>query len=468
MPRHSKPSGSWLDRRLTRRGALAVLATGATASLLAACQQPAAPAPTAAPKPAATAAPAPAATTAPAPVATAAPAATGPAKEIKVYWHPGHYYEAYKAVWAKAEKDLNLKISVEQFQWPDMRTKLLAGFTAGSVPDLMEGGLWTIEFAKNGYLEPLDAYIAKDGKAIGYPADWISQAPEQSLFENKVYGIQMHLTCNTLFYNPKLLEKAGVAKVPTTWDEFLAACQTVKEKTGAWGYAPEYQVSQAPAAWFYQNDVKWWDPQKKELTINSPDGVAAMQFQADLVRKYKVAPEPQPSVGYEGPANLFIAEKVAMITTGPWNIAPIRKGAPNLVWDVTPPLKGKVQATYYAGVNISITKDSKNKDAAWEITKRLVDLEVEIAATKEAAMLMPRKTWSQRPELQADAIVKKYAGIMTSVTLKPGAPYDMILAEVYEKMFQEAYDNAMFGKMTAQDALDKYVKDGNLKLKQNP
>ncbi len=156
-----------------------------------------------------------------------------------------------------------------------------------------------------------------------------------------------------------------------------------------------------------------------------------------------------------------------MVTTGPGNIVPIRKGAPNLVWSVAPPLKGKVQATYYAGVNVSISKDSKNKDAAWEIIKRITAVEVEGAATKEAAMLMPRKSWVSRPEVAADPIVKKYAEIMSTVPLKPIFPYDMLLAEVYEKMFQEAYDNVMFGKMSAQEALDRYVRAGNLRLKQN-
>ena len=109
MPHDSSSLGSWLDRRLSRRSALAALASGAAAGLLAACQQPAAPpSPTAAPKPAATTAPAPAATTAPAlaatpaPAATKAPAAVGPAKDVKIYWHPGHYYECYKAVFAQA------------------------------------------------------------------------------------------------------------------------------------------------------------------------------------------------------------------------------------------------------------------------------------------------------------------------------------------------------------------------------
>jgi multiple sugar transport system substrate-binding protein len=194
--------------------------------------------------------------------------------------------------------------------------------------------------------------------------------------------------------------------------------------------------------------------------------VEALQFQVDLVRKHQVAPEPQPSVGYEGPANLFIGRKVAMITTGPWNINPIRQGAPDLNWTIALPLEGKVRTTYAAGTNMSISKDSQNKELAWEVIKRLTRPEVEAKATAEAGMLMPRKSWAKSAEVAADPLIQKWADIMVTVPLHPIFPYDMLVSEVYEKMFQEAYDNAMFGKMSAQEALDQYVQEGNLKLKQ--
>jgi multiple sugar transport system substrate-binding protein len=184
------------------------------------------------------------------------------------------------------------------------------------------------------------------------------------------------------------------------------------------------------------------------------------------VRTHKVAPAPQPTAGYEGPANLFIAEKVGMITTGPWNISPIRKGAPNLKWDIAAPLKGKIQATYRAGVNLSLVKDSKMKDVGWEIVKRITRADVEAKATKEAGMLMPRKSWAKSAEVAADPLITKWAEIMASTTLFPIFPYDIGFSEVYEKMFQEAYDNAIFGQMSPKEALDKYVREGNLKLKQ--
>ncbi|MDA8217288.1 MAG: ABC transporter substrate-binding protein, partial [Dehalococcoidales bacterium] len=68
MANENRPLVSWLGRRLSRRNALAALATTATAGLLAACQ------PAAVPEPKPTAPPAPAAST-PKPTAPPAPAA---------------------------------------------------------------------------------------------------------------------------------------------------------------------------------------------------------------------------------------------------------------------------------------------------------------------------------------------------------------------------------------------------------
>lgn len=123
MANDTTARGSWLGRRLSRRGALAALATTAAAGLLAACQQAAAPAPTAKPTAppapaAATSAPAPAATTAPAgtaaPAATQAPAAkklapitiaAGPAID-----HVSVFAGVDKGVFAKYGLDVKVKL----------------------------------------------------------------------------------------------------------------------------------------------------------------------------------------------------------------------------------------------------------------------------------------------------------------------------------------------------------------------
>src|SRR5205823_5717345 len=102
--------------------------------------------------------------------------------------------------------------------------------------------------------------------------------------------------------------------------------------------------------------------------------------QVDLIHKHQVSPIPVTTGQYEGPRNLFVASKAAMILTGPWDIAPIQQAGAALEWATSPPLKNKVQNTYSAGISSSIAKAAKNKEGAFEVLGKLTSLPVELAA----------------------------------------------------------------------------------------
>jgi ABC-type glycerol-3-phosphate transport system substrate-binding protein len=47
--------------------------------------------------------------------------------------------------------------------------------------------------------------------------------------DGKVYGVPTKATTyNYMFYNPEIWSKAGYETIPTTWDEFIAACEKVR------------------------------------------------------------------------------------------------------------------------------------------------------------------------------------------------------------------------------------------------
>lgn len=320
--------------------------------------------------------------------------------KIRAYWNAGHAYDTYKQVIDQFKKDHpGWDVSLELYQWPDLRTKLLADFAAGNPPDLVEEpGGWAQEFGLAGYLQPLDPFIAKSGAEMGFPEDWQPYTVERQQVDGKTYGVQLHLTCNLLFYNTKMLSDAGISKPPATWDEFLAAAKATS-KGGVFGYAPNQDTGYM-WTWFLQNGVKYYDPATKQLGFDNPDAFAALQFVADMIHKDKVAPVPVTSADYEGPQKLFSAKRAAMILTGPWDIKPILSGTPDLEWGIAQALTGKVKATYAAGTSLLIPKDAKQADLAWDLITRLTKLDVEIAATKEANMTMPRKSWASAPEIQ--------------------------------------------------------------------
>lgn len=90
--------------------------------------------------------------------------------KVRAYWNAGHAYDTYKQIIDQFKKDHpGTDVSLELYQWPDLRTKLLADFAADNPPDLVaEPGGWVQEFGLAGYLQPLDPFIAKSGKEMGF------------------------------------------------------------------------------------------------------------------------------------------------------------------------------------------------------------------------------------------------------------------------------------------------------------
>ena len=80
------------------------------------------------------------------------------AETLTVYWNAGHSYKAYaEAIKGFESANPGWTVRWEKFQWPDMRTKLIADFSVKNPPDLSaEPNGWVQEFAVQGLLRPLD------------------------------------------------------------------------------------------------------------------------------------------------------------------------------------------------------------------------------------------------------------------------------------------------------------------------
>jgi multiple sugar transport system substrate-binding protein len=448
-----------LQKPLSRRTLLKIGGTIATAAvaapILAACGDA-----TATTAPASTTAPAASATTAAAGAATTAASSSG-GGTLLVYWNAGHNYKTYQGVISQFEKDHpGWKVQFEAYQWPDMRTKILANFQAGNVPDLMEEpGGWIPEFGLQGKLLSLKPYIEADGKAMGFPADWQPYTVSRSTLNGEVYGVQLHLTNILLFYNKDMFSKAGIANPPATWEEFLTTAKALTQGS-VFGFAANQDTNYA-WPWLLQSGAHWVADDKKTLVLDSPEGIEAMQFQADLIYKHKVSPIPAAAASYEGPQKLFSAKRAAMILTGPWDVKPIKDGSPDLNFGIAPALTHKVQATQAAGTSLMIPKGAKNPDLAWDFIKRITALDVEVAATKEANMTMPRLAWGQNADVQANPIVAPFAkGLAyakdSSVELALTGKQTQI-QPLYDKMYQDI----IYKNTPASDALKAFVAAGN-------
>ncbi|HEY4202221.1 MAG TPA: sugar ABC transporter substrate-binding protein [Devosiaceae bacterium] len=386
---------------------------------------------------------------------------TAQAETVSVYWNAGHAYAAYADVIKKFEADNpGWTVQWEKFQWPDLRTKLVADFAVNNPPDLVaEPGGWVQEFGQQGLLTPLNTYIAKDGATMGYPADWQDFSVARNKVGDDYYGVQIHLTCATLLYNVDMLKAAGFDKPPSNWEEFRKVAMATTSP-GKFGFAPN-PVADYYWPWIYQNGGDYYDPKTNKVTFDSPEAAAAIQFMSDLIHKDKAAPLPVAGADYEGPQKLFTAGRAAMIITGPWDAGPIKTGNPKLNWLAGPSLTEKTQATQAGGVSLMIPKAAKHPDQAWDLLKRFVSLDTELAASNEAGMTMPRKSWAADPKTKANPMLAQfgqclpYARDITAQVRLTGKS-----ARVGE-LFQKAVDDILYNDKPAQATLTAAADEAN-------
>jgi ABC-type glycerol-3-phosphate transport system substrate-binding protein len=206
--------------------------------LLSACAPAATPAaPTAAPAAAQPTTPPPAAppTAAPAAVqATTVPAAAKPSDVNIVHYFSGDLGKKYMTQIIDQFNQANpqYKVVDNTTGHEDFKTQILVMLAGDNPPDIFSywAGARTQFVVDASRLMPLDDWWAANKMDDVIPASLKPLAT----YDGKIYAIPMNAHIVAMFYNPKVMAKAGITEMPKTWDDFLAACEKLK----AAGVAP--------------------------------------------------------------------------------------------------------------------------------------------------------------------------------------------------------------------------------------
>lgn len=174
-----------------------------------------------------------AATPAPAqPESPAAPAESAPSGEavtIRFFhkWPEPEQLDYYNFVIAEFNKKFpNIKVEMEAASDEAYKDKIRVLMASGDVPDIYFSwaGEFSWKFARAGQaLDLTDAMMNSDWK------DKVVQAAvEPYKVDGKIFGVPMRINAKFMVYNKDIFAQYGL-NVPTTWDEFLAVCQTLKD-----------------------------------------------------------------------------------------------------------------------------------------------------------------------------------------------------------------------------------------------
>lgn len=283
-------------------------------------------------------------------------------------------YEERLAIVKGKYPEINVKLNVVAGDYDQKVQTMIAG---GTAPDIMMIAENYQAYASKNQIIPLDDLITANN--VNMTERYSDDISKLMKYEGKQYGMPDRAGAMVLFYNKDLFDQAGVEYPTKDWtqQDLLDAAQklTIKEngKTVQWGYYPSSWWPQ----WMqliYQNGGSLFDENGKP-TFNTEPVRNALQFMNDLTFKYGVSPTPTEiaDMGNIGADPLFAQGKIAMETTGFWNIGSLAQ-VEGINWDISP-VWGVTNA-FFNG--FTITNDSKHKEEAFKVIEALTTIEAQM------------------------------------------------------------------------------------------
>jgi multiple sugar transport system substrate-binding protein len=306
--------------------------------------------------------------------------------------------------------------------------------------------------------------------------DFFPPLLEACTVRGTLFALPMEATSLALFYNRDLFQEAGLDpdSPPATWDELAVAVRKLTRdrdadgRTDVYGFfVPVFPASGELNIWM---NLQWmpflWQaggtemtPDRRRVLWNSGAGVKALTLWKTLYdemdfRTFGI----QHDIG-------FASGRLAMIMDGPWDLPRFRK-LPSTRWAVAPLPAGPAgSATYIAGEQLVIFRQSKLPAEAWVFLRWVTEPRVQARFSKNSGYLPVRRSVLDMEEyrefLKTDGAMRVFVDQMS--TGKARMMVDRHWVEI-NRMLAEAIERATLGRGDPQACLDEAVERANAKL----
>jgi trehalose/maltose transport system substrate-binding protein len=225
---------------------------------------------------------------------------------------------------------------------------------------------------------------------------------ENNTVDGKLVGMPWFTDAGLLYYRQDLLEKYGL-EVPTTWEEFTTAAQTIQDGERAefpdfWGFVFQGNAYEGLTCngleWQYSNGggriVEDVDG-TPTVTLNNENAVAAFE----LARSWIGTISPEGVTTYQEPdsLNVFIAGNAAFLRNWPYAWSASQDPASAIAGKVgvtSLPMgsgEGASHAATLGGWQLMVSTYSEAKDAAVEYVRFMCSPEVQMSYAAERSHL---------------------------------------------------------------------------------
>ena len=277
-------------------------------------------------------------------------------------------------------------VNVDYTDYGSLNEKLTTSMASGLVPDVMMMGVGWIEgFAEKGVLADLGEY---DLSESGLSETMNEQVLKAGEWDGKLYAVPTMLDTRYGIARKDLLAEAGFDSPPSDWDELreYAKALTKRDAKGKLTQAGLDVMTLDPRQMFevflFSNGGTLFNEDATEPAFNSPEGVEALQYVVDLVRKDKVE-----DIGYSSAdADTYpvINGRAAMMVGHNDYWIKAQESNPEVADQLVPfMIHGTEDAMFQGGTLVTVANSSNNKDAAVALLEFLTDAEASLAANEQ-------------------------------------------------------------------------------------
>lgn len=405
--------------------------------------------------------------------ASAGTAAPEPAVTI-AFWHgqSGVLGDRLKELVDRFNSSHKIQVQATfQGNYDQLYQKVVSAIQAGTVPDMamVSGPPQAAQYARANALTPVQKFVdSPDGFTKEQLSDFVGALLDDNSLpiagKKTLVSWPFSKSLALLYYNPDILKAAGVA-VPKTWDELRAALKTVKAKVPdvtPFAWTPDVYYFFLPYLWSQGGDVLASDLTK--AAFNTPEGLAALQYQTDLVLNDKTA---QVTSGFDW-QNPFAQSKVAFAVSTSVSRPFIEQAMPKdkifKVGMAPLPTGPKGGATDLFGNNLVIFSKAPADDqrAAWLFMKWLTEVDQTVWWSLQSGYMPLRQSALNAPDFKAaaekdDRVLVAINALKTGHGIPGSADWQKI-----QPVLGDMVTSALLGKATPKDALataEKKVND---------
>lgn len=358
-----------------------------------------------------------------------------------------------------AFEQANPDISIEATYNYNPSDKFTNQVLGGTAPDIVAFDRYRVgEYAQSGMLQPIDTYLA----GTNLSATFLAGPLHEATFGGKLYAVPIDTDIRGLYWNKEMLSAAGLADGPKSWADLNGYADKLtindgQNKLKQVGFIP-WSGNWSWVGWMWTFGGDYFDMQAMKPTLNRPENVAALEWQADYAKKFGTFDGLNGAGFGSWGDNGFLNGKVAMVASDNYGIPSHNPAFAYGAGEVPHP-DGGVNGTWSGGMAYVVPKDTPQSDAIGRFLRFVIQDQQQLARYKSIGALPATQSaiqtlWSQSTPLQqaflAQSAVSHWRYPFTGLLWGIVGGHETKVYNLQETP-QAALDNAQ------QEALNKYA-----------